>query len=172
MKTVIYPGSFDPLTLGHLDIIDRASRMFDKVIVCILINSGKKTSLFSLDERVIMLSDVLKKYDNVVVTSYKGLLIDFARENDTNIIIRGLREVTDFASELQMAQGNLTMSRSYSTGDKSFAVETVFLATSPEYSFISSTMVREYASYGRSVKGFVPDEILPYIEKKFDIINS
>lgn len=167
MRTAIYPGSFDPLTLGHLDIIERASKMFDKVIVCILINSGKKTSLFSLDERVIMLSDVLSKYDNVTVASYKGLLIDFARENDTNIIIRGLREVTDFACELQMAQGNLAMSRTLRTEDKDFDVETLFLATSPEYSFISSTMVREFASYGRSVKGFVPDEIVPLIEAKF-----
>ncbi len=163
MKTVVYPGSFDPVTNGHLDIINRASKIFDKVIVCVLNNSAKKSPLFSLDERVNMLKDVLADYDNVSVDSYNGLLVDFARKNDINVIIRGLREVTDFDSELQMAQGNHMVSPE---------VDTLFMATDPKYSFISSSMVREFASYGKSVEGFVPELILNKIEDKYKSITG
>ena len=158
MKTVVYPGSFDPVTLGHMDIIRRASLIFDKVIVCILNNSSKKSPLFSLDERVNMLEDVLAEFDNVTVTSFDGLLVEFARQNDINVIIRGLREVTDFDSELQMAQGNHMVSPE---------IDTLFLATDPRFSFISSSMVREFASYGKSVEGFVPDAVTKKIEDKY-----
>ena len=157
MRRAVYPGSFDPVTLGHMDIISRSAKIFDKVIVCVLKNASKKSPLFSRDERVNMLEDVVKEYDNVVIKKYDGLLVDFAKENNVNIIIRGLREITDFDSELQMAQGNHMVSPD---------IETIFMATDPRFSFISSSMVREFVSYGRSAKGFVPDAILPYIEEK------
>ena len=157
MKKAVYPGSFDPVTLGHLDIIRRSSKVFDIVYVCVLNNSVKKTPLFSHAERVNMLKDVVKEFDNVYIESYQGLLVDFVKEKDANVIIRGLREITDFDSELQMAQGNHLVSPD---------IETLFMATDPKYSFISSSMVREFAGYGRSVKGFVPEIILPRIEEK------
>ena len=160
MSRVVYPGSFDPITLGHLDIIERSSKLFDEVYVCILNNSAKKTPLFSHEERVNMLESVVKRFGNVYIKQYDGLLVDFAKENNTGIIVRGLRGITDFDSELQMAQGNHEVSPD---------VETVFLATDPRYSFISSTMVREFLAYGKSVKGFVPDEIIPFIESKVKI---
>jgi len=157
MSKVIYPGSFDPVTNGHLDIITRASKIFDEVIVCVLNNSAKKTPLFSLDERVIMLSGVLENFDNVSVCSSSGLLVDFAKEQGVNVIIRGLREITDFDSELQMAQGNHMVAPE---------IETLFMATDPRYSFISSSMVREFAGYGKSVEGFVPERVLSMIDEK------
>ena len=160
MNTVVYPGSFDPVTLGHMDIIKRSSCIFDRVVVCVLNNAVKKTPLFSRSERVNMLKDVVKRFDNVYVEEYSGLLVDFAKDNNIHIIVRGLRELTDFDSELQMAQGNHMVSPD---------IETIFMATDPRLSFISSSMVREFASYGRSVKGFVPDEILPLIESKVKI---
>ena len=160
MSSVVYPGSFDPVTLGHMDVIERASKIFDNVIVCVLNNSAKKSPLFSLNERVNMLRDVLTDFPNVTVASYDGLLVDFAKENDIKVIIRGLREVTDFDSELQMAQGNHMVSPD---------IETIFMATDPRFSFISSSMVREFVSYGRSAKGFVPDSILSMIEDKYKI---
>ena len=158
MSAVIYPGSFDPVTLGHMDVIERASKMFDKVIVCILNNSQKKSPLFSLDERVNMLKDVTSGLDNVEVGSFQGLLVDFAKEKDVKIIIRGLREITDFANELKMAQGNHMIYPDF---------ETLFIATDPKYSFVSSSMVREYASYGKSVQDFVPKIVQSKIEEKY-----
>jgi pantetheine-phosphate adenylyltransferase len=161
MAKAIYPGSFDPITLGHLDLIKRSSRVFDEVIVCILNNASKKCPLFSIEERVKMLGDVTAEYSNVKVTSSEGLLVDFARENGVNFIVRGLRGTTDFDFELQMAQANKTISSD---------IETVFLATDPRYSFISSSMVKEFASYGKSVSGFVPEQVLQQIEGKYNIM--
>ena len=158
MSAVIYPGSFDPVTLGHMDVIERASKMFDEVIVCILNNSQKKSPLFSLDERVNMLKDVTSGFDNVEVDSFQGLLVDFAKEKNVKIIIRGLREITDFANELKMAQGNHMIYPDF---------ETLFIATDPKYSFVSSSMVREYASYGKSVQDFVPKIVQSKIEEKY-----
>ena len=161
MVRAIYPGSFDPVTLGHLDLIQRSSKMFDEVIVCILNNASKKSPLFSIEERVKMLGDVTAGYNNVTVASSEGLLVDFAKENGVNIIVRGLRGTTDFDFELQMAQANKTISSD---------IETVFLATDPRYSFISSSMVKEIASYDKSVAGFVPEQVLRQIEGKYNII--
>ena len=161
MAKAIYPGSFDPITLGHLDLIKRSSMVFDEVIVCILNNASKKCPLFSIEERVKMLGDVTVEFSNVKVASSEGLLVDFARENGVNFIVRGLRGTTDFDFELQMAQANKTISSD---------IETVFLATDPRYSFISSSMVKEFASYGKSVSGFVPEQVLRQIEGKYNIM--
>ena len=161
MAKAIYPGSFDPITLGHLDLIKRSSMVFDEVIVCILNNASKKCPLFSIEERVKMLGDVTAEFSNVKVASSEGLLVDFARENGVNFIVRGLRGTTDYDFELQMAQANKTISSD---------IETVFLATDPRYSFISSSMVKEFASYGKSVSGFVPEQVLRQIEGKYNIM--
>ncbi|MBQ1604191.1 MAG: pantetheine-phosphate adenylyltransferase [Lachnospiraceae bacterium] len=157
MSRAIYPGSFDPVTFGHLDIIERSSKMFDEVIIGVLCNSAKK-SLFTVEERVDMIRKMTEKYDNVKVMSFEGLLIDFAKEVDATIIIRGLRAVTDFDYEIQIAQTNKV------EYDK---LETIFMATSLQYSYLSSTIVREFASYGGDISRFVPEEIVPLVEDKF-----
>lgn len=158
MKRAIYPGSFDPVTFGHLDIIERSSKIFDEIVVGVL-NNSQKNSLFSADERVTMIRDLLKDYPNVSVVSFEGLTIDFAREMDANIIIRGLRAVTDFEYELQIAQVNHV---EYSD------LETVFLTTSLNYSYLSSSVVREFASHGGDISKFVPKEIIPRIMEKYN----
>ena len=150
MSTVIYPGSFDPVTLGHIDVITRSAQIFDKVIVCILNNSSKKSPLFSLDERANMLNEVIADYPNVVVETYDGLLVDFARMNNVNILIRGLREESDFACEFKMAKGNRSVA---------LEMETLFMPTDPKYSFVSSSMAKEFASYGMSLHDFVPKQV-------------
>jgi pantetheine-phosphate adenylyltransferase len=157
MSRAIYPGSFDPVTFGHLDIIERSSKMFDEVIIGVLCNSAKK-SLFTVEERVDMIRKMTDKYDNVKVMSFEGLLIDFAKKVDATIIIRGLRAVTDFDYEIQIAQTNKV------EYDK---LETIFMATSLQYSYLSSTIVREFASYGGDISRFVPEEIVPLVEDKF-----
>lgn len=153
MSRAIYPGSFDPVTYGHLDIIRRSSTMFDEVIVGVLNNSAKNP-LFRIEEREQMLLEVTKELTNVRVVSFDGLLVDFMREQEIAVIIRGLRAVTDFEYELQIAQSNRKVSRE--------SVDTVFLTTSIEYAYLSSSIVREYARYGTDVSDFVP----PYVAKK------
>lgn len=157
MTRAIYPGSFDPVTFGHLDIIDRSTKIVDELVVAVLVNSAKK-SLFSIEERVKMLSDLLSKYDNVRVESFDGLLVDYAKERDASIIVRGLRAVTDFDYELQIAQMNRTIY------DK---IDTMFLTTSLEYAYLSSTIVKEVASYGGDISHFVPESIIPLIYEKY-----
>lgn len=152
MKRAIYPGSFDPITYGHIDIIERAACIFDELIVGVLNNKSKTTPLFSVDERVNILNEVLGSLDNVKVLSYEGLLVDFAMENKANVIVRGLRAVTDFEYELQLAQTNNVLNA---------GVDTVFLTTSLEYAYLSSSTVREVASYGGDISKFVP----PFVEK-------
>ena len=156
MKKAIYPGSFDPVTLGHLDIIRRSASLVDHLIVGVL-NNSTKTPLFSLEERVNMLKEVTKDLPNVEVTSFAGLLIDFADACNAKIIVRGLRAVTDFEYELQMAQTNHKMEPE---------VETVFLTTSLEYSYLSSTTVKEVAAFGGDISQFVPPIVMENIEKK------
>lgn len=147
MSTAIYPGSFDPVTLGHYDIIKRSAKIFDEVIIGVL-NNTSKTPLFSLEERVKMLKDTVSSLDNVSVESFDGLLVDFLKEKNTNVIIRGLRALTDFDLEMQMAQSNRMVAKD---------VDTVFLSTSLEYSYLSSSTVKEYARYGVDLKNFVPE---------------
>ncbi|MBR5337646.1 MAG: pantetheine-phosphate adenylyltransferase [Lachnospiraceae bacterium] len=156
MTRAIYPGSFDPVTFGHLDIIERSTKIADELIVAVLTNSAKK-SLFSIDERVKMLSDLLSGHDNIRVESFGGLLVDFAKENDASFIVRGLRAVTDFEYELQISQMNRTI---YSE------IDTIFLTTSLEYAYLSSSIVKEVASYGGDISHFVPESIIDMIYDK------
>lgn len=156
MKKAIYPGSFDPITNGHIDIIKRASRMFDMLYVGILINSAKNP-LFSMEERVSMIEEVLKDCPNVKVVSFDGLLVDYCTHNEIPTIVRGLRAVTDFEYELQIAQTNRVMNSK---------VDTVFLATSLEYSYLSSSIVKEIASYGGDFSKTVPECVADRIKEK------
>lgn len=159
MKKAIYPGSFDPLTLGHLDIIERSARIVDELVVGVLNNSAKN-SLFSLDERVSMIKEMTDSMPNVTVTSFNGLLVDYMREIDATIIVRGVRAVTDFEYELQIAQTNHV---------ENPEVETIFLTTSLQYSYLSSTIVKEFASYGGDLSKFVPARFIDRIYDKYQI---
>ena len=146
MRRAVCPGSFDPVTNGHLDIVGRASRLFDEVIVGVLINQAK-TGLFTEDERIDMLREVTKGYDNVRVLSFRGLLVDFCRAHDAAVVVKGLRAVSDFDYELQMAQMNIGLA----------GIETLFMPTNPLYSFLSSSLVKEVAKWGGDVSAHVPD---------------
>jgi pantetheine-phosphate adenylyltransferase len=148
VRRAVCPGSFDPVTNGHLDIIGRASDLYDEVTIAVLVNSSK-SSLFSLDERVEMLRETTAEFNNVIVESFRGLLVDFCRDRGISVVIKSLRSVSDFDYELQMAQMN------HGQGD----VETLFLATNPLYSFLSSSLVREFATYGGDVSGLVPESV-------------
>ena len=150
MKRAIYPGSFDPITFGHLDIIERSSKIVDELVVGVLHNSAKK-SLFSLDERVSMIKETTKNLPNVKVESFDGLLVDYMNKIDASIIIRGLRAVTDFEYELQIAQSNHVQNEQ---------IETIFLTTNLNYSYLSSTIVKEFASYGGDISKFVPEKFI------------
>ena len=162
MRNAIYPGSFDPPTYGHLDVIKRASTLFDKVIVSVLNNSAK-TPLFSTEERVNMLREAVCDLPNVEVRSFEGLTIEFAKECNACAIVRGLRAVTDFEYELQLAQVNKVMAPT---------IETVLLTTALEYAFLSSTVVREFASYGSDISKFVPPSIEKRIIKRLDELKN
>ncbi len=158
MKKAIYPGSFDPVTVGHMDLIMRSAKMFDELVVGVLDNYRKQCA-FSVEERVEMLEVLTKDVPNIKIKAFSGLLVDFAKQEDAHIIVRGLRAITDFEYELQMAQTN----RQIDGG-----IDTVFLTASAEYSYVSSSAVRELALFGGDYSGFVPCEIMPYIKKGFD----
>lgn len=158
MKKAIYPGSYDPITYGHIDIIRRASLIFDELIVAVLDNRSKH-SLFSVDERVKMVREAVKDLKNVKVESYEGLLVDYAKATDARVIIRGLRAVTDFEYELQMAQTNSKLS----DGD----VETICLITDLKYAYLSSSTVKEVASFGGDISKFVTPEVKKLVEEKY-----
>jgi pantetheine-phosphate adenylyltransferase len=149
VRRAVCPGSFDPVTNGHIDIISRASALFDEVTVAVLINKSKK-SLFTVEERIDMLTAVCAEFDNVKIDAFHGLLVDFCRERDIHAIVKGLRAVSDFDYELQMAQMNSSLAD----------VETVFVPTSPEYSFLASSLVKEVATFGGDVTPLVPPLVL------------
>ena len=151
MPIAMYPGSFDPVTKGHLDIIHRSARMFDKLIVAVLINSAKRP-LFTVEERVAMLRECCSDMPNVEVDSFNGLTVSFAKQKNATVMVRGLRAVTDFENEIQLAHTNYAMMPE---------IETMFLATAIKWSYLSSTIVREAAHYGQDVSRFVP----PNVEK-------
>jgi pantetheine-phosphate adenylyltransferase len=146
MRRAVCPGSFDPVTNGHLDIVGRASRLFDEVIIGVLINQHK-TGLFTIEERIEMLREVTAPYGNVRVESFRGLLVDFCRDQQAAVVVKGLRAVSDFDYELQMAQMNNGLA----------GVETLFMPTNPLYSFLSSSLVKEVAKWGGDVSPHVPD---------------
>ena len=156
MTRVVCPGSFEPVTNGHLDIVRRASRLFDEVVVAVLVNENKK-SLFSLEERMDLLARATSDLPNVSVDSFQGLLVDFCTEHDVSAIVKGLRAVSDFDYELQMAQMNGSLTD----------VDTVFIPTSPEYSFLASSLVKEVAKGGGDVSGLVPDFVLARLDEVF-----
>lgn len=157
MITAIYPGSFDPITYGHLDIIKRASKMFDCLVVGVLCNSSKQP-LFSTKERVELIQEVTKEIPNVEVETFDGLLVDYAHQKRATVIVRGLRAVTDFEYELQMAQTNRTIAPD---------VDTVFLTTSLEYAYLSSSIVKELAMYHADIRACVPEHVRRSIEQRF-----
>lgn len=158
MKRAVYPGSFDPVTYGHLDIIERASQMFDELIVAVLNNQGK-TPLFSVNERVKMLKEATKDIPNVKVDSFNGLLIDYAAKQDLHIAVRGLRAITDFEYELQIAQTNRKFSKEQ--------LDTIFLTTSLEYAYLSSSTVKEIAYFGGDISECVPEFVAELIYDKY-----
>lgn len=154
MSYAIYPGSFDPITLGHLNIIRRASKIFDNVVVCVMVNSGKVSPMFSLEERVGQIKRVVSRLPNVTVECSDELLVQFSERYEKPVIVKGLRAVSDFESEFQMALINKKMNHK---------VETLFLAASEKYTYLSSTMVKEMGKYGADLSEFVPHEILEEI---------
>ncbi len=159
MKRAVYPGSFDPITFGHLDIIERSAKMVDELVIAVLRNSAKN-SLFSLEERVNMIKELTKDLPNVKVESFDGLLVDYMSQIDADIIIRGLRAVTDFEYELQIAQMNHVLKDN---------VETIFLITNLKYSYLSSSLVKEIASYGGDISKFVPAQLMERIYEKYNV---
>ncbi|MBI6875041.1 pantetheine-phosphate adenylyltransferase [Clostridium aciditolerans] len=156
MKTAVYPGSFDPVTNGHLDIIRRSAKVFDEVIVGVLVNPQKK-GLFDIEERVELIQRVVKDIPNVKVESFSGLLIHFMKNKGAKVIIKGLRAVSDFEYEFQMSLMNSKLDPN---------IETVFMMTSAKNSFLSSSSVKQVAMFGGCIKDLVPDEIIPDIIKK------
>jgi pantetheine-phosphate adenylyltransferase len=155
MRRAACPGSFDPVTNGHLDIVVRASRLFDEVVVAVLPNKNKKT-LFTIEERIDMIREATAGLSNVTAEASHGLLVDFCRARGVQAIVKGLRAVSDFDYELQMAQMNHSLS----------GVETLFMSTNPQYAFLSSSLVKEVARYGGDVAGLVPDVVLKHLHER------
>lgn len=156
MKTAVYPGSFDPVTNGHINIVTRSAKLFDKLIVAVLDNPSK-TPMFTVDERITQLKEILKDYDNVEVRSFTGLLVDFAKSVNANIVIRGLRGVTDFSYEFQMALTNKALAND---------IETLFISADTQYLFFSSSQVKEIAYFGGNIDNMVPPLIKQALEEK------
>ncbi len=155
MRIAVSPGSFDPVTMGHLDVFERASRMSDQVIVAVLINKIKE-SLFTVEERIEMLTEATAHLPNVTVDSFYGLLVDYCKDHEVNAIVKGLRAVSDFDYELQMAQMNYRLTQ----------VETCFISTNPLYSYLSSSLVKDVATHGGDVGGLVPEAVLKRLQGK------
>jgi pantetheine-phosphate adenylyltransferase len=149
VKRAVCPGSFDPITFGHLDIIARASKLFDEVVIAVLVNQTK-SSLFTVQERIEMIKEVTAQFPNVSVDSWSGLLVDYCERNEISVIVKGLRAVTDFDYELQMSQINFQLK----------GIETIFMSTAPAHSFLSSSLVKEIASYNGDVSSYIPAPIM------------
>jgi pantetheine-phosphate adenylyltransferase len=158
VTTAVYPGSFDPITLGHVDIITRASQMFDSVLMAVVKNPGKQANI-PLDERLILVKDSIKHLSNVEVQAFEGLTVDLAKAHNAKVIIRGLRAVSDFEYEFAMSQMNKRLCP---------GVETIFMMAGLEYQFLSSSMTNEVARLGGDIQGLVPDNVLAYLSKQAD----
>jgi pantetheine-phosphate adenylyltransferase len=158
VRTAVYPGSFDPITNGHLDIIKRASKIFDRVIVAVLINSSKKP-MFTTGERKELIEEVVSDIENVEVHDFDGLLVDYLKSNGYNIIVKGLRAVSDFESEFQMASMNRVLYED---------IETVFIMTATDYSYLSSSMVKEIFAFGGNIEKFAPGPVVDKMRRKLD----
>lgn len=156
MKVAVYPGSFDPVTLGHLDIIERSSKIFDKVIVAVMYNRNKKP-MFDVDERVALLETATKHIDNVVIDRHEGLLIDYLKKNNVRILVKGLRAISDFEAEFQMASVNQKLCSE---------VETIFIMTRTDFMYLSSSIVKEVASFGGDITNFVTPDVCKAIQLK------
>ena len=156
MRRAVCPGSFDPVTNGHLDIIGRSSRLFDEVIVAVLVNESKR-GLFSIEERLDMLREVAKPFENVRIEAFQGLLVDFCRAHQASVVVKGLRAVSDFDYELQMAQMNVGLA----------GVETLFMPTNPQHSYLSSSLVKDVAKWGGDVTAHVPDVVARRLSDRF-----
>ncbi|SEW40581.1 pantetheine-phosphate adenylyltransferase [[Clostridium] fimetarium] len=159
MRAAIYPGSFDPVTFGHIDVIERSSKLVDQLIVGVL-NNNTKSPLFSVDERVNMLKEATKDFGNVEIISFSGLLVDFAQSHNIHILVRGLRAITDFEFELQMAQTNRIINPD---------IDTIFLTTNLQYAYLSSSNVKEVAMYNGDISHFVPGFVINKVYEKFGI---
>ncbi|MBR1616553.1 pantetheine-phosphate adenylyltransferase [bacterium] len=155
-KIALYPGSFDPVTNGHLDVLERASRMFDKVVIAIL-NHPTKNPFLTIDERVKLIKEAVKDMPNVVVDSFSGLTVEYANKIGAKFIIRGLRAITDFEYEVQLCQTNQALAPD---------IDTVFLSTRAEYNFISSSMVKELSKYNTDISKFVPKNVVQYLQQE------
>jgi pantetheine-phosphate adenylyltransferase len=158
----VYPGSFDPITYGHLDLIQRALRIFDRIIVAVASNTFKK-SLFSIEERMEMIRESLKEYPNVSIDSFQGLLVKYAREQKARAVLRGLRAVTDFEYEFQLAMMNRRLEPE---------VETVFLMTGMRWVFLSSSILKEAAMHGGDIEGMVPEIVVKKLKEKFELLTK
>ncbi|MBQ8536901.1 MAG: pantetheine-phosphate adenylyltransferase [Clostridia bacterium] len=160
METLcVYPGSFDPITLGHVDLIRRAAKLFSRVVVAVLVNPDKKGA-FTMEERMAMIREVCQDIPGVEVDSFRGLLVDYMRQKNAHVIVRGLRAVSDFESEFQMAQVNHQISAA--------SVETLFLMTSPEYGYVSSSIVRQIAMFGGDISALVPQAICQRVQQRLN----
>ena len=159
MRIAVYPGSFDPITLGHLNIIRRVSRIFDKVYVCVMVNSEKRSPLFTVEERMELIKKVVGRFGNVEVEFSDKLLVEYAKSKEASVIVKGLRAVSDFELEFQVAMANKKLEPS---------IETMFLMAGEKYTFLSSTIVREMAKYGADLNGFVPVEIIDDVNRKIN----
>ena len=163
MNTAIYPGSFDPITIGHLNIIHRAARIFDKVIVCVMVNAGKQSSMFTQEERVDLIRRVTADLPNVEVDCSRELLAEYARRRDAGVIVKGLRAGSDFEYEFQMAQINHKLNP---------GLDTVFLGSEHQFMYLSSSMVRELGFYEVELTDFLPEEIIPDFKKRIQDIRQ
>lgn len=155
-KTAVYPGSFDPITNGHLDVLERASRVFDRVIIAVL-NHPQKKSFLSVDERVKLIKDAVKSMENVSVDFFDGLTVEFAKKTGASFLIRGLRTITDFEYEIQLCQTNQVLAPK---------IDTVFFPTKPENNFISSSIVKELSNHKTDISKFVPKNVVEYLKEK------
>jgi pantetheine-phosphate adenylyltransferase len=155
VRRAVCPGSFDPPTNGHLDVVGRTAALFDEVVVAVLVNKSKK-GMFTVDERMAMLTEITAPYPNVRIDSFHGLLVDYCRDHEIHAIVKGLRVVTDFDYELQMAQMNQRLS----------GVDTLFMSTSPEYGFVSSSLVKEVATYGGDVGHLLPPSVYRQLQER------